>query len=63
MMTAFNFLVEIQHVKLSALKGGASRQDTIIYIVPLDPGVKTGACGAHAGQQKRHLHFPRAAAP
>jgi hypothetical protein len=32
-------------VKLSALKGGASRQGSFIYIVPLDPALKSGVKG------------------
>jgi hypothetical protein len=38
-------------VKLLALKGGASREGISFYIVPLDPALKGGACGALAGQR------------
>jgi hypothetical protein len=37
-------------LKLPALKGGASRKGISFYIVPLDPALKGGACGALAGQ-------------
>ena len=40
----------LSHVKLPALKGGASREGISFYIVPLDPALKGGACGALAGQ-------------
>jgi hypothetical protein len=42
----------MQLVKLPALKGGVSRKGISFYIVPLDPALKGGACGALAGQGK-----------
>jgi hypothetical protein len=38
-------------VKLHALKGEASRQGSFFCIVPLDPVLKDGDCGAHAVQK------------
>ncbi|OGP67091.1 MAG: hypothetical protein A2170_13475 [Deltaproteobacteria bacterium RBG_13_53_10] len=37
-------------MKFPALKGGASREGSFFYIVPLDPVLKDGACGPHAGR-------------
>jgi hypothetical protein len=39
-------------VKLPALESGASREDISFCIVPLNPTLKGGACGALAGQRK-----------
>ena len=41
-------------LKLHALKGGASRQGSFVYIVPLDPGLKAGDRGARSVQGLKH---------
>ena len=40
----------MKELKLHALKDGASRQGSYVHIVPLDPGLKTGDCGARSVQ-------------
>jgi hypothetical protein len=38
-------------MKLPALKGSASRNGIFLYIAPLEPALRGGACGTPDGQQ------------